>query len=71
MDAHPDDNKPGLGLLEAISHALRVLDEDSGGEEQALRESFRMACRGLTAERASWLASRTSATSVTCSKSKG
>ncbi len=37
-------------LLAAISHAVRVL-EGGGDDEQALRESFRMASRGLRAER--------------------
>jgi two-component system response regulator PilR (NtrC family) len=40
----------GRELLEAISHAMRVL-EGGGDEEDALRESFRMASRGLGSER--------------------
>jgi DNA-binding NtrC family response regulator len=44
------DEGVGRELLEAISHAVRVL-EGGGDDEQALRESFRMASRGLGAER--------------------
>ena len=44
-------NEVARGLLEAISHAVRVLD-GQGRVEEALGESFRMAARGLGAERA-------------------
>ena len=44
------DHEVGRELLEAISHAVRVL-EGGGDDEQALRESFCMASRGLGVER--------------------